>query len=68
MKMNEGTVDRAVRAILGIILILVGFFVVEAKAGRILGVIGIVLLFTGVVGYCALYSLLHIDTTKRAKG
>ncbi len=65
MKANESSTDRIVRVIVGIILIVVGFFVLKATLGIILGVIGIVLLLTGAVGFCALYPLLKINTAKK---
>lgn len=67
MKANEGSTDRIIRVIVGIILIVVGFFVLKATLGIILGIIGIVLLLTGAVGFCALYPLLKINTSKKAE-
>ena len=67
MKANEGSTDRIIRVILGIILIVVGFFVLKAILGIILGIIGIVLLLTGAVGFCALYPCLKINTAKKTQ-
>ncbi|AEE14442.1 hypothetical protein Thena_0809 [Thermodesulfobium narugense DSM 14796] len=62
MKQNEGTVDRIIRFILGLVLIYLGFSMQFNTVGIILTIIGIVLLFTAVTGYCALYSILKIST------
>jgi hypothetical protein len=64
MMKNEGTVDRVLRTALGIVLMVVGFGVMGGTGGTILGVVGLVPLITGVVGFCPLYTLLHIRTDK----
>lgn len=58
MKVNEGTIDRAVRVLAG--LVLIGL----AATGTIglWGYIGVVPLVTGAVGMCPLYSMLGINT------
>lgn len=64
MTKNEGTIDRVLRTALGIVLMVVGFGVMGGTGGTILGVVGLVPLITGVVGFCPLYTLLHIRTDK----
>jgi len=58
MQMNVGTIDRAVRVVIGLGL------VTAAYAGALgpWAWIGIVPLATGVIGTCPLYSLLGVDT------
>jgi len=58
MKTNEGTIDRAIRVIVGITLIAL------AATGMVgmWGWIGILPLLTGVIGYCPSYSILGINT------
>lgn len=58
MKVNEGTVDRALRVIAG--LALIGL----AATDRIgmWGYIGVVPLATGLIGMCPIYSILGINT------
>jgi Protein of unknown function (DUF2892) len=58
MKTNEGATDRALRVIGG------GVLVGLAATGTIgmWGLIGLVPLATGLVGWCPAYSLLGIDT------
>ena len=64
MPTNEGMVDRIVRVVLGIVLIIVGFFAIDNWFGIVLGIIGIVVLATGAVGHCLLYRVLGINTNK----
>jgi hypothetical protein len=58
MKTNEGTLDRTLRVIAGVVLI--GL----AATGTIgmWGYIGVVPLLTGSLGLCPLYSLLGINS------
>ncbi len=62
-KTNEGTLDRALRIIVGLALI-AGFFLNRDGAWSWLYLLGIIPLFTGVVGWCGLYSLFGISTCK----
>ncbi|HPF21954.1 MAG TPA: DUF2892 domain-containing protein [Hyphomonas sp.] len=59
-KTNEGTIDRVLRVIVGLVLIAIVF--VGPKTP--LGWIGLVPLLTGLAGTCPLYSLLGISTCK----
>jgi hypothetical protein len=58
MKTNEGTVDRALRIIAGLVLIAL------AATGTVglWGWIGVVPLATGLLGWCPAYTLLGINT------
>jgi hypothetical protein len=66
MKLNEGNVDRIIRGVVGVILLVVGFVFVKGTIGVVIDVIGVVLLVTGIVGFCPIYALLHIGTSKKA--
>lgn len=66
MKINEGTIDRVIRGIVGVILLVVGLVLVKGSVGVVLDVLGAILLVTGVVGFCPLYTLFHIGTSKKA--
>jgi len=58
MKTNEGTLDRALRVVAGLLLI-------GLAASDVIGpwgYIGIVPLLTGAVGMCPLYSILGLNT------
>lgn len=60
-KTNEGTIDRALRVILGLVLI-AGFFLYPDAAYRWAFLIGIVPLATGILGTCPVYSVFGIST------
>ncbi len=65
MKANESSVDRIIRGILGVVLLLVAFLAVPAGALQIvLAIIGVVLLLTGIVGFCPLYRILGLSTKR----
>lgn len=64
--MNEGPLDRAIRVVLGVAMLGVGFGVLGGTAGTVVGVVGLVPLLTGIVGFCPLYALLHVRTDGRA--
>ena len=58
MLSNEGTIDRALRIILGLILIALVFVGPQTNWGWI----GLVPLATGVLGFCPLYRLVGLNT------
>ena len=58
MSKNEGTVDRVLRVVLGLILLSLVFIGPQTMWG----LIGIVPLVTGLVGICPVYSILGIRT------
>lgn len=60
MKVNVGSTDRLIRIIAGVV-ILSGLFLLEGNA-RWFGLIGIVVLATGVIRWCPAYSLLGMNT------
>jgi len=55
---NEGTLDRVVRVVLGLALL----SLVVVGPHTLLGLIGVVPLLTGVVGFCPIYRVLGIRT------
>ncbi len=57
---NVGPLDRLIRVALGLAVLSL-LFVVEGPA-RYAGLVGVVMLLTGLVGYCPLYTLLRINT------
>jgi hypothetical protein len=61
MKVNEGTMDRGIRVVLGLVLISLVFVGPQTPWGWI----GLVPLVTGIVGWCPAYSLLGISTCPR---
>jgi hypothetical protein len=65
MKANEATWDRIVRALLGIgLLYLPVAGVTTGTWGIVLGIVGVILFVTGLVGWCPLYALLKFSTKK----
>ena len=63
MAVNEGNVDRALRALLGVTLIALGTWtVVSPVVAAALVIVGLVSLFTGAIGWCPVYSLAHFDS------
>jgi hypothetical protein len=60
MKPNVGRIDAAVRIVVGVLLLSL-VFVLEG-AMRWIGLIGVIVLVTGLVRRCPLYIPFHIDT------
>ena len=60
MTQNVGTVDGVIRIVVGLVLLSL-VFILEGNA-RWWGLIGLVPLVTGSIGWCALYIPLGIDT------
>lgn len=60
MSRNEGMADRALRVIVGIVLLTLVFVGPKTPWGWI----GVVPLLTGLVGTCPVYSLLGIKTCR----
>lgn len=61
--MNEGTLDRTLRVLLGLGLLSAGWFgVITGTPGLLLKVFGFVPLLTGLAGWCPLYAVLGIRT------
>lgn len=71
MTRNEGLVDRIIRAVLAVILLVLGLGPLGALRGAALGivvaVVGLILAFTAATGFCLLYKLLGISTTGEGK-
>jgi Protein of unknown function (DUF2892) len=67
--MNEASWDRALRVVLGLLLLYLGWAgVVGGTLGWIFKIVGFLPLVTGVLGWCALYQLLGISTASRTPG
>jgi hypothetical protein len=58
MKLNEGTVDRILRVLVGIIILSLAFVGPKTPWAYL----GIVPLLTGAIGFCPLYAILGINT------
>lgn len=62
MRRNVGSVDRTIRVLLGLALLML----VVAGPKTPWGLIGFVPLLTGIAGNCPLYTVLGIDTQRHA--
>jgi hypothetical protein len=66
MKQNESNIDRIIRVVAGIGLLYLGFGGMLSGALAIVsGVVGLVLLLTGAIGFCPLYAILKLSTLKK---
>lgn len=65
-QVNEGTLDRALRVLVGVVLVPVGLFVFGGAGAGVVGLVvagfGFWVLTTGAVGFCPLYVPLRIST------
>ncbi len=66
MKTNEGAIDRILRVILAVILFWLATIVTNVYLAIVIAIVGLVLLFTGALGYCGLYALLGISTKRNS--
>jgi hypothetical protein len=66
MKVNMSGIDRVLRIMVGIAMVVVGFGVLQGTAGIVVGVVGLVPLLTGLTGWCPLYTLFKTGTKKQA--
>lgn len=62
MKKNVGQLDRWIRIILGIAVL--SLLVFLSGPIRWIGLVGLVFIITGIVGYCPIYGLFKIRTNK----
>jgi len=58
MKMNEGTLDRVLRVIGGVVILALAFVGPKTPWGYL----GLIPLITGMVGFCPLYALVGLNT------
>lgn len=65
--MNEAGWDRIVRIVLGVALLYLGWAgVVTGGWGTFLKFVGFVPLITGLIGFCPIYAILKVRTSKAA--
>lgn len=71
MSMNVGTIDRIIRALIGIVVISLVFFGPIATAGGwgwerlALIAVGVIMLGTSAIKFCPLYRIFGLRTCKR---
>ncbi|MCL7416180.1 MAG: DUF2892 domain-containing protein [ANME-2 cluster archaeon] len=66
MELNECTADRVIRVILGIVLLYVGavYMGLTGIVSYIVVLLGLLLLVTGIIGFCPLYTIVKFSTCK----
>jgi hypothetical protein len=68
MKKNMGTVDKIIRILLAIVVIVLYLNEsITGVAAIILGILAIVFILTSLIGFCPLYVPLKISTIGKAK-
>jgi len=68
MKRRVGVIDQVTRIIVAIAAVIVALFIGASTAwGVVLLVLALLLLLTGLSGYCPIYSALKIDTVSESK-
>lgn len=69
MKKNIGTADRSIRLVVAGLLLYLGFFPNPLLSGGIaksvIGVLAIIPLFTALLRFCPLYTLIEADTNRK---
>jgi len=66
MKQNESTIDRVIRAVVGIVLVGIGWFYLGNNTlGIVLDFVGVIALFTALTGFCLPYKLFGNFSTKK---
>lgn len=64
MNCNVGKTDRVIRVIVAIVLLWLGYSLVNAVLKWILYIIAVYLVITVIIGKCYLYSLMKVNTCK----
>jgi small-conductance mechanosensitive channel len=68
MKINMGGLDRILRLVLAIVVAVLFFTKqITGTAAIVLGVIAVIFVLTGLVGFCPLYVPLGISTKKKVR-
>jgi len=65
MKQNESTADRIIRAVAGVVLLVLGFAgILTGVWAIVVDILGVILLVTSAIGFCPLYAPFHFSTRK----
>ena len=66
MKKNMGTIDRIIRIILAIVVVILYMTgSISGTAAIILGILAVVFVLTSLIGFCPLYVPFKISTIKK---
>jgi len=60
---NVGKYDRIIRGILGLVLLSL-LFIINGNL-KFIGLIGIIPLATAFIGFCPIYAMFHLSTSKK---
>ena len=67
--MNEAGWDRALRIVVGVVLLYLGWAgIIGGTLGVAFRILGLLPLLTGVFGYCAIYSIFGVRTCRGSAG
>lgn len=64
MTKNENKTDRVIRVVLAAVFFLAGLIWLSAPWSYVLYALSAIMIVTAATGFCALYKLFGIDTTK----
>lgn len=63
---NMGVLDRIIRVVIAIVIAVLYYYgQMSGLAAIILGLIAVIFILTGIVGYCPVYQLIGISTKKK---
>jgi hypothetical protein len=62
---NESFTDRIIRAVIGIILLALAYYILSGVLVMVAYVIAVIAIFTSLTGFCALYKLFGFSTIKK---
>ena len=62
--MNESNADRIARVAVGVVLLILGFTVLNSVFAVIAIVVGAILTLTGAIGFCPIYAAFKTGTRK----
>jgi Na+(H+)/acetate symporter ActP len=66
MKLNMGKTDRIIRIIIAVVIAILYFTgQISGIAAIILGIIAVIFILTGIIGFCPLYVPFKISTRKK---
>lgn len=64
MTRNQNNIERLIRTIVGLVFLILTYYT-DGVIQIILAIVGALLFATGVIGFCPLYKVLKIDTSKK---
>ena len=68
MKKNMGTIDRTIRTLLALVIVILYLTnMISGVIAIILGIFAVIFLLTGFIGFCPLYAPLKLSTRKKAE-